>query len=60
MGWSRADEETAISICRTTYEGDCRCEKNGQVVCQPMIQQVVGMRDYLVRMRTAFAGGYPE
>jgi hypothetical protein len=60
MALSKADEDTAISLCRMTYQGDCRCEKNGRVVCEPMIQQVVGMQDYLTAMRSAFAGGCPE
>lgn len=59
MGFS-ADEETAISLCRMTYEGDCRCERNGRVICAPMIRQVEEMELVLSRMRKAFAGGYPE
>lgn len=59
MGFS-ADEETAISLCRMTYEGDCRCERNGRVICAPMIRQVEELQPELSRMRMAFAGGYPE
>lgn len=52
-----ADEDSAISICRMTYQGDCRCEKNGRVICEPMLREVEGMRDHLLNMRTAFSGG---
>jgi hypothetical protein len=55
-----ADDETAISICRTTYEGDCRCERNGAVICDPMLRQVAEMKPHLEKMRAAFAGQYPE
>lgn len=55
-----ADDETAISICRTTYCGDCRCEKNGRVVCEPMLRQVREMGDQLALLRAAFAGRYLE
>jgi hypothetical protein len=55
-----ADDETAISLCRTTYEGDCRCERNGRVICVPMLREVAQMRPHLDRMRRAFAGHRPE
>ena len=55
-----ADEDTAISLCRMTYDGDCLCERNGQVICVPMIAAVDEQRDYLAKMRLAFAGQYPE
>lgn len=55
-----ADDETAISLCRMTYNGDCRCEKNGHVICDPMIAAVEAQRDYLKAMRCAFAGHCPE
>lgn len=51
-----ADDDTAISLCRMAYEGDCRCEQNGRVICEPMIREVAEMRDYLDGMRQAFAG----
>lgn len=51
-----ADEETAISLCRMQYKGDCRCERHGNVVCEPMIREVAEMQDYLHAMRMAFAG----
>lgn len=60
MAGFSADEDSAISLCRMTYEGDCRCEKNGRVVCAPMIREVEAMQDDLVKLRAAFAGGYPE
>lgn len=43
-----------------TYEGDCRCERNGRVICDPMIRQVEELQPELSLMRKAFAGGYPE
>lgn len=55
-----ADEETAISLCRMTYDGDCRCERNGRVICDPMIAAVNAQREHLSKMRRAFAGEYPE
>lgn len=55
-----ADEESAISLCRTTYDGDCRCEKNGRVICAPMLRQIHEMAGYLKNMRDAFAGLHPE
>jgi hypothetical protein len=55
-----ADDDTAISLCRMTYDGDCRCEKNGRVICDPMIAAVEAQRDHLTAMRRAFAGHYPE
>lgn len=55
-----ADEESAISLCRTSYEGDCRCERNGRVICEPMLREIEAQRPFLNAMRAAFAGGYPE
>lgn len=55
-----ADEDSAISLCRMAYEGDCRCEKNGRVVCAPVLRQVEEMRSHLDNMRAAFAGQNPE
>lgn len=55
-----ADDETAISLCRMEYQGDCYCERNGHVVCAPMLRQVAEMQPELAKMRAAFAGGYPE
>lgn len=55
-----ADEDSAISLCRTTYDGKCLCERNGRVICDPMLRQVREMGDHLANMRAAFAGKYPE
>jgi hypothetical protein len=55
-----ADDDTAISLCRMAYKGDCRCERNGAVVCDPMIQEVEAMRPHLDAMRAAMAGRYPD
>lgn len=55
-----ADDETAIALCRTTYQGDCRCEKNGWVICDPMLRYVRENADVLANMRAAFAGKYPD
>jgi hypothetical protein len=55
-----ADEESAVSLCRTTYSGDCRCERNGRVICDPMLNEVAEIADFLAGMRAAFAGRYPE
>jgi hypothetical protein len=55
-----ADEETAISLCRMTYAGDCRCERNGRVVCDPVLNEVAAMKPDLDALRAAFAGQYPE
>ena len=60
MALSKADEDTAVSLCRMTYQGDCRCKKDGRVVCEPMIRHVEGMSEHLVKMRAAFGGRYPE
>lgn len=55
-----ADEDTAITLCRQEYEGDCRCERNGSVICEPMLRRVREMATYLKSMRAAFEGHYPE
>jgi len=55
-----ADEESAIALCRMTYAGDCRCERNGRVVCVPVLREVQAMKPHLEAMRAAFAGRYPE
>jgi hypothetical protein len=49
------DEETAIALCRTTYSGDCRCERNGTVICEPMLRVVVEMQPALSQLRAAIA-----
>lgn len=56
----KADRETAYALCRTTYEGDCRCERNRAEPCVPMAREVEAMSGYLAGMRAAFAGHYPE
>ena len=49
------DEETAIALCRTTYSGDCRCERNGTVICESMLREVVEMQPELSQLREAIA-----
>jgi len=49
------DEETAIALCRMTYAGDCRCERNGIMICEPMLRQVVEMQPALSQLRAAIA-----
>lgn len=58
MGFS-ADEDSAISLCRMRYEGDCRCERNGRVICAPVLRAVQEMKPHLEHMRSAFAGREP-
>jgi len=55
-----ADEDSAISLCRMRYAGDCRCERNGRVVCAPVLREVEEMKPQLDNMRAAIAGREPE
>jgi hypothetical protein len=49
------DEETAIALCRTTYSGDCRCERNGTVICESMLREVEVLQPALSQLREAIA-----
>lgn len=59
-GMTLADRDTAYSLCRMAYAGDCRCERAGAVPCAPMEREVTEIAEILRKMRMAFAGGHPE